>query len=386
MRRNKMPVWIVLLVVAAQAILCSGCQKTKSRAPSLTKGAVDLDRLMTLNPDYARVRLLDRLIASEVRLRGTTAQPLTAPKLSLQDLAALNSSFTPSPEEDDAFASRLLIADKSWSDRLSQRLAVSNESAAQYARQEAVDAAWKQYRQQYENLSNVSSDSLMKIMREQTDKFTRLNLQLMVLKLNADPASPKTAPDGYWAQRLLEKMDERNALMVLSQEQIDKLTAVQQAQERDLREGVDADAAAKIAEAEAKLHADLSERVAGYNKLLSGRRAAVLETARDFDREMIASIDAESTAPGEAAQLKASGISQRDLDQEEWGAGLAKSIERLRQQRARQYDLVREETRRVVLDIASRERLQVVDWKPAAGRRDLTSLIMRESAILKLAQ
>jgi hypothetical protein len=382
-RRNKMAVSIVILIVAALLSLISGCRGGNTPRPKpLVVGFVNLDALMEANPEYARVRELDRQITA---IKAQSEREIKAPNELL--FSALGSSLPQGPSSElgypeEAFIKRLNGSNASFEDRLQQRLTSANAASFQFDKEDIRAAALKSFSKEHRAMLQSQDESLVKITERNADKLNRLDLQISALSADASPLAPRTAPEGYWAQLLAKKQEEKKLLLKDVDNQIDQQFAVQQAQNLALRDRVDADAARRIADAEAKLGADYEERLAGYKKLLTDRRDSVLETAREFDRQTMTALETESTAQLQMASQKKGNFSRSSMDQE-WGADLANTVKRLQQQRARELRLVKEHSERLALDASSRFGLKIVGWAPSAGRRDLTSVILKESARLK---
>lgn len=383
MWRNKMPIAIVILMGLAAGLLAAGCRGSLSgphRAafkPPPVRGAVDLDRLISLNPDYAFVRQTDAALGAYYSAMTENAGSVSVPNVEPgKEFAPEPVALAPGlgyPEAD--LRGRLAASGADLLTTLKMRLDASNKLAQAAAAAEAEADGESRFNAQRDQVIEKEYRSILMILPGEADKRINLNLAIGALTLDIDPATPKTAPAGYWEAKLTQRRTELSDLDADLDRKMQQAIAVQVAEIAELRKTIDAQTASKIAQSAADLDSRSAARVTEYTSLLADRQESILGAARTFDQQMVGALEAGAARP--ASVSEPAGVRMLDsTSTREWASRLDSTVRYLMLQRQRQLNLVRQETVRDVLDVAKSKNLLIVGWRttPAAG--DLTAQVL----------
>ncbi|MDR3706897.1 MAG: hypothetical protein P4L33_01240 [Capsulimonadaceae bacterium] len=385
MGRNKMPIAVVICVGLVAMAFVAGCHGALfgvhgGKARVQPKPVfVDLDALLMHNPNYRLVRQTDAALGVYARILGSAKPIDSLPEVSPGEQfspESLSLDERPGYSESE-LASRLEESGTQWLETLKTRLSTANQLAAAEAARVARVEGESRFEALRDQINERENRAILMILPGDADKRINLNLKIGALSKHDDPRNPRTGPQEYFDQLLQGRRDDLSSLDARLEANMQQAARVQVEELVKLRQTTDEQTAAKIAEGNRQAQERIDARVAEATMLLSERKDSILSTARAFDQQMIGALTVDVARPAPA--IEGSGAPMTNAAAiGGWNARIARTVNDLRDERSRQMTLVREETRRTVLDMAMQDHLLVVGWSPRQSGADYTQTVLRE--------
>jgi hypothetical protein len=337
-----------------------------------------LAELATHNPDYLLVRQTDNA------LRVYKAALLSGAATERLPVINANDEFEPVPLKlsdatgysESELTDRLVASGERRLESLKNRLQRSNELALAGTREAAQASENARYEIERDKLFDNGDSEFAAILGKGADQRLNLNVQIGALDKDRSPKNPVTAPDNYWDRLLGIRQDQLSRFDSQHLKELEVAQALHDAKLDELRRRIHTDTLATVATADEKLKARSAARVADYKRLMGERRGAILGAAHDFDQEMASALVVQA-AKANASAAKSAPLAVNAAADANWKRRIVATMAYLTEQRSRQVSLVREETRRTVLDVAKQTNLQVVGWQSSMERHDLTPQVMK---------
>jgi len=384
MGRNKIPITVVISIGIVAGLLTAGClggsSTPVSHKPELPKvrGTVDLDRLVESNPAYTLIRQADAELAARRTQLDADASSVRVPNIKsglLLEAEQLRAGSAVGYSEADlkrrldesaANSLKVLTERLEKSKRLAQSEAVADAVADGESR---FNTGRDKIESEYQNVWLISPD----------DPYRRINLKLAIgaLLANIRAANANAAASRQWESMVAKDRADLAQLDVAVVQKVQAAKDEQNKRVEQLRLTVHQETASRISRNEVALNKRMAVQLSDYTALLSERREAILETANQFDRQMVSALESGAEKPA----VSETGVGSRLIDPavcSQWQARLSATKEHLAGQRQRQLALLREETLRTVLEVAKRKNLLIVGWRSTPTREDLTIVVLKD--------